>query len=450
MTRARSDGLFFLVLGIVAFLLFGTFLKYRADDSMVDFKCVYYGSHALLQHSDPYNQKEFAALMRTRFGESRFMEHHAALALSVNLPTTYFILLPFALFPFWIASELWSVLTVVSLIFAACMIWWMGRDYSPVLTGVLAGLSLLNCAVVVGNGNTAGLIVGLCVIAAWSFIARRLIWLGILCFAVGLVVKPQDAGLVWLFFLLIGGSMRKHALQALVVAIAIGAAAALWISRAAPNWNAELRSNLAEISMRGGNNDPGPTGPTNTSGTMEIVTSFQAVASVFRDSPSFYNLVTYLICGSMLLVWVIATMRSSYTTSLGYLALAAIAPLTLLITYHRAYDARLLFLAIPACAMLWMRKGAVGRTAMALTAAAVLLTGEVSLAFLNPLLIRLHVDAGTLPGKLEMVLLMRLGALSLLAMALFYVWIYWREHRAAPAMGSPAVADREPARAARP
>jgi hypothetical protein len=449
MTRARSDGLFFLVLGMITFLLFGAYLKYRATDSMVDFKSVYYASRALIQHSDPYNQKEFSVLFRTRFGESRFLERHASLGVSLNLPTTYFLLTPLAALPFRVASGLWSILTAITLIFAACLMWQMGRDASPIVTGVLTGLVLINCAVVMANGNTAGVIAGLCVIGAWSFIARRVLWLGILCLAISLVVKPQDAGLLWLFFLLKGGVPRKHALQTLGVAVLLGVTATVWVSRAAPHWLPEFRANMAESSARGGNNDPGPEGPTSISGTMEVVTDLQAVVSVFRDSPSFYNSITYLICGIILVVWSIATVRSSYTPMLSWMALAGIAPLTLLVTYHRAYDARLLLLAIPACAMLWAKGNRTGKAALAVTAAALIFTGEIPLAFLNPLLIKLHASAGSLPGILETVLLMRLAALSLLVMCLYYLWMYVREHRAASAVNSPAVTGREPAPAAR-
>lgn len=431
MTRARSDGLFFLVLGIISFIWFGAFLKYRATDSMVDFKMLYYGARTLLQHSDPYNQQTFSALFRTEFGESNFIEHHASLAVSINLPTTYFMVVPLAMLPFWLASTIWSLLTATSLITAAWLVWRIGADYAPVLSGALAGFALTNGAVVVGNGNSAGIIVGLCVIAAWCFIGERLVWLGIACLAVSLIVKPQDAGLLWLLFLVAGGAARRRALQAVVIAVLLALPAAFWVSRSAPHWIPELHSNLAGISARGGNCDPGPAGLTSKSGTMEVITDLQTVVSVFRDSPSIYNSVTYCVCGIMLLVWLIATLRSSYSPTLAWFALAAIAPLTLLVTYHRAYDARLLLLAVPGCAMLGARGGSAGKAAAGVTTAAVVFTGEIPLAFLNPLLKRLHAGAGSLMGKLETVLLMRLAALSLLVMCVFHLWIYVRERRAA-------------------
>ncbi|MGH9590190.1 MAG: glycosyltransferase family 87 protein [Terracidiphilus sp.] len=449
MSKARSDGLFFLVLGILTFIVFGAFLKHRATDSMVDFKMLYYGSRTLLEHGDPYNRQAFSKLFRTEFGESAFIERHASMAVSINLPTTYFLSAPLAMLPFWLASTIWSLLTGASLIAAACLVWRLGASYAPILSGALAGFALLNGSVAVGNGNSAGVIVGLCVIAACCFVTERAVWLGVLCFAVSLIVKPQDSGLLWLFFLLAGAVTRKRALQAAGIAILLALPAAFWVSRSAPQWIPELHSNLVEISAQGGNCDPGPAGLTGKSGTMEVITDLQAAISVFRDSPSFYNPATLLICGALFILLLLMTLRTGYSSTLAWTALAAITPMTLLVTYHRAYDARLLLLAVPSCSMLWVKGGFQGRAAAAVTAAALFFTGEVPLAFLNPLLHRMHVVTGSPMGKLETVLLMRLAPLTLLAMCLVFLWMCWREYRIWPATRIRAAGDREPASAGR-
>ncbi len=442
MTNARSDGLRLLVLGISAFVFFGAYLTFGAKDSLVDFKMLYYGSQALLQHIDPYNQQAFATLVRTGFGDSAFIEHHPSMTISINLPTTYSLILPLALLPFWLASAIWSIVSAASLITATCLIWRIGADYAPILSGALAGFALLNASVVLGNGNSAGIIVGLCVIAAWSFVTGRFVWLGVLFFAIGLIVKPQDAGLLWLFFLLAGGIYRKRSLQALALSIVLTLPTAFWASRSAPRWIPELHANLVGIAAHGGNCDPGPAGLTSTTGTMEVITDLQTAISVFRDSPSFYNPFTFLVCGIFVIVWALVTLKSGYSPTLAWIALAAIAPLTLLVTYHRAYDARLLLVAIPACAMLWAKDGAKGKIALVITFAALFFTGEIPLAFITPHAKHLHFAGAGFPDKLGLVLLARPTALSLVAMSLFYLWIYVREYRSAASPDLPAVADK--------
>ncbi len=431
MARARSDGRILLVLGVATFVLFAAFLKYRAADSMVDFKMLYYGARALLQHSDPYNQRTFFSLLTRQPGQSAFIGRHESMALSINLPTTYLMVVPLAILPFWLASAIWSLLTAGSLIAAACLIWRVGAAHAPVLSGVLAGFALINGAVVVGNGNSAGIIVGLCVMAAWCFITERAVWLGVFFFAVSLVVKPQDAGLLWLFFLLAGAASRKRALQVLAAAVLIALPAAIWVSRSAPQWVPELHSNLVEISAQGGNCDPGPKGLTTTTGTMEVITDLQTVVSVFRDSPWFYNLVSFLVCGALLVIWSAATLRSGYSPAVAWLAMAAIAPLTLLVSYHRAYDARLLLLVVPSCAMLWAKGGSTGKTALAVSATALIFSGEIPLAFFNPWIKLTLARVPGAIGQLGMDLLLRMAALTLLAASLFYLCAYWRGHKMA-------------------
>jgi hypothetical protein len=446
MTRAQSDSRFLLLLGIVTLILFGVFFRYRAADSMLDFQEVYCGARLFVHHQDPYNPSLMSNIYNTEFGESDLIEHHKSMIYSVYFPTAYFVLAPIGKLPWEFASALWNVLTLGSLIVAACLLWREGAQYAPVLSGALAGFAVANGAVVFANGNPAGVVVGLCVIAVWCLTQDRLPWLGILCLVVSFAVKPQDAGLLWLFFLLRPGVFRKRALQTMAITILVGAAAALWTWHIAPHMVPEFRANFAEWSGPGGNSDPGPTGLTSKSGTMEVITGLQAVVSVFRDSPSFYNSFTILFCGSLLIVWAVTTLGSDFSRSRAWTALAALTPLSLIVTYHRAYDARLLLLCIPACAMLWAKRNATAKIALAVTTVAFVFTGEVPLAFLNPLLMRMHVDTGSLLGKFETVLLMRLAVLSLLAMCLFYLWIYLRQRHAAPAIDGRAADDRETAR----
>ena len=99
-------------------------------------------------------------------------------------------------------------------------------------------------------GNTAGLVVGLSVIAAWCFLRERFVFAGILSMAVSLAMKPHDAGLIWLYFFLAGGVLRKRALQTLAVTAVLAVPAILWISHVAPHWPSELHANLATITAR--------------------------------------------------------------------------------------------------------------------------------------------------------------------------------------------------------
>lgn len=54
--RLRFDGLVWLMLSSVMFVMLGSVFERVSPDSMADFGSVYYGSRCLLQHSDPYQE----------------------------------------------------------------------------------------------------------------------------------------------------------------------------------------------------------------------------------------------------------------------------------------------------------------------------------------------------------------------------------------------------------
>jgi hypothetical protein len=431
MTKSRQDGLYFLLLGIVMFVLFGSALRYVATDAMADFKVIYYGTECLLQHGDPYSESALLHFYRAELGEAELhnLQKRQATSLYIYMPSTFLFIAPFTMLPWGLTSVLWMMLTAASIILAAVLMWDIGANYAPIISGGLIGILLANSAIVLGNGNSAGIVVGLCVIAVWCFLKDRFVLAGILCLAICLAMKPHDAGLVWLYFLLAGGVHRKRALQTLAVTVVLGLAALLWVSHVAPHWMPEMHSNLAEVSAQGGSSDPGPTGQTTKLRATEVITDLQAVVSVFWDDTHIYNPASYLVCGVLLLVWSITTLRSHNLPALTWFALAAVAPLTMLVTYHRAYDARLLLLTVPACAILWAEGGAIGMAALLVNTAGLVLTGEIPLAILFHFTKNLHMGTESLFGKMQMVVLMRPASLILLVMGSFYLWIYVRRAR---------------------
>jgi hypothetical protein len=262
------------------------------------------------------------------------------------------------------------------------------------------------------------------VVAVWCFLNGRFVPAGVLFLAVSLALKPHDAGLVWLYFLLAGAPHRKRALQTLVVTLVLCLPATLWVSHVAPHWIQELHSNILSTSAHGDLNDPGPA--TLMGHTPDLIIDLQTVISVFRDDPRIYNPASYLVCGALLFVWSLKTLKSRISTTSAWLALAAIVPLTMLVTYHRSHDAKLLLLTVPACAMLWAEGGPIGWTALLVNTAGIVFTGDIPLAILDILTKNLHTGTAGLPGKMLTVMLTRPSPLILLAMEIFYLWVYVR------------------------
>jgi hypothetical protein len=392
-----------------------------------DFRAVYYGTRCLLQHRNPYKVSELEHVVRDEDGERPFetVEQHQAVVLYVNLPTTFLFVAPFAILPFGIAQVLWLALLAGSIILASFLIWNLSENLSPTVSVLLICIVLANSEAIFLGGNTAGLAVSLCLVAVWCFLQKRLVLAGVICMAVSLAIKPHDAGFVWLYFVLAGGVYRKRALQSLSVTIAMGLSALLWISLVAPQWMQGWRTNMSAISAHGGINDPGPASIVGFH-HLDPVIDLQSVISVFRDDPRVYNSISYLVCGTLVLLWVIATLRFRFSRARALLALASIVPLTMLITYHRPWDAKLLLLTVPACAMLWAEGGLIGWLAILLTCAGIVFTGDIPLALLGGVTESLGLSTVSLSGQILTVLSARPIPLILLLMGVFYLWIYIR------------------------
>jgi uncharacterized membrane protein (UPF0136 family) len=426
MTRTRLDGLYLLVLGCLVFLLLGIALENAGPTSLADFRALYYPARCLIEQGDPYNQSQVMRVYRAE-GASRFLDsatNRQIATQNVYPPTAFPLSVPLALLPWGPAHILWIALTAGSFIFASFLIWNLSEIYAPTPSGALLCFFLANSQLVIICGNVAGIVISLCVVAVWCFLRERFIGAGILCLALGLAVKPHDAGLVWLFFLLAGGLYRKRALQTLLATVALSLPALVWVWLVSPHWMQELHFNLQAFSAHGGINDPGLA---STGGHgLDMLISLQSAFSFFWDNPSFYNPATYLVCAPLLLVWAFVTVRARPSPKKFWLGLATIAALSMLPVYHRQIDAMLLILTVPACVLLWAEGGLVGRLAMLVNAVGFVVIGDLPWAILLGFINHLHLPATGLAGQISTAVQVCTIPLILLAMSVFYLSLYVR------------------------
>lgn len=429
MSKERLDGLYLLLLGSIAFLLLGIVLENIVLSPMSDFKAIYYGARCVIHHNNPYKNGEILREFQADGGQfpadpiiSRSVQR--AILVCINLPTSLFLVAPFAYLAYGTSHVLWMVFMAGSLLVASWLMWDLGAEFKPVVSGVLVGLVLANSEVLVIIGNAAAIVIGLLLIAVWCFVKNRFAALGVTCLAISLAFKPHDAGFVWLYFLLAGGIPRRRALQSLVLTVVISLSAMLWISHVAPHWVHELHSNLVETSARGDLNDPGPSSM--GAHTLGMVVSLQTVISVFRDDPKFYNPFTYLVVGPLILIWAVISLRSRFTLQGMWLALAAISALSLLLVYHRIYDAKLLLLSVPACAMLWAEGRLIGWFAVGINSLAIIVTSDLSWVIFSLVLGHIRPIMPWLSFPVLNAMIVFPAPIALLAMGIFYLWVYAR------------------------
>jgi len=198
----------------------------------------------------------------------------------------------------------------------------------------------------------------------------------------------------------------------------------LWVSSVAPHWSQEQHSNLQLTTTGADLNDPGPAS-VNSRG-IDTLIQLQTFTSMFSNDPRIYNAAAYLVCVPILFIWMFVTLRTRPSPAKTWLALAAIAALSPLPLYHRSHDARILLLTIPACALLWAERGAIGWLAVLLNAAGTLSVGEIPSMIRLNLLGKLPPSTPGLWGKIPMAILARPVPLVLLLTAVFYLWVYFR------------------------
>jgi hypothetical protein len=421
---ALIDGLTLLLLGSALFLLGGIVWAAIAPRALMDFRPAYFTARCLLEHRDPYNPAE---MQRTyaEAGQLRPNEPASDRLLETRneyLPSEVPFTLPLALLPFAAAEWIWVALIGASFILAAFLVWQESAP-APRLAGALLCLLLASSASLMAFGNPSALAVSLCVIAAGCFVGDRWAVAGVLCLAAALCIKPHTVGFVWLYFLLAGGPFRKRALQTLGLTAVFGLAGLLCVGAVAPHWITELRTNLAAFTGRGSMNDPGPA--TGGGRGIHMITDLQSVFSFFWDNPRFYNLASYAVCAPLFALWAWAALHARTARRNAWLGLAAISALTMLPLYHRQYDAKLILLTVPACALLAAERGRTGRWAAGLTTLAFVLNGDWTWAALDKLLPLYHLDS--IGPHINLIAFP--VPLSLLALGGFYLAVFVRSVR---------------------
>jgi hypothetical protein len=432
MMKARRIGLTTLLLASGFSTLFAVFIQRSPHAGIVDFRIVYLAARCMIEHRDPYSESEYLRVFQEQVGtvpadpaERRKFE--SAVMAVVYLPTALLVIAPFAVLGWGVAQALWTILTICLFTLACCLIWSIAADRSPPVSTLLVAFMLANAEVVFAFGNAAGVAVSLCAIAVWCSFTERLAIAGVACLAASLAIKPHDSAAVWLYFLIIGGMHRRRAVQTLIVVIGLGILAILWTYQVSPHWIQEIRSNLELVSARGGIADPGPTGISN--GTGGVIITLQTVFSVFRDDPRFYNQATWAVCGPLFIVWLIRTLRAGSSREEMWLALAVLVPLSMLPVYHRPYDAKLLLLAVPACAALWAQpqRGVRRWFGLLTTSAAIVVTSDLPSTLLTTISRRMPTSPRGLSNQILTVMTARPAPLILLTMCGFYLWVYVRQ-----------------------
>ncbi len=435
--RQRRYGLCAVLLGCLFFAVRG-YQDQRQTLQAFDFKPVYSSARCMIDGCDPYDSMQIERVFLKHGGDRSDLRPFRPFNANYP-PSALFLVIPLAMLPFGVACAIWSWIGIVLFCGAAlCVADLCVGKRALVMQCVLAGF-VATSTMLIMLGQPAMMSISLAVMAVWCFLRGRFAWLGVLAFAMSLTFKPHVGALIWLFFLLasrngaaqgVEGSteparmFQRRALETLAATLILMTPGILLAFHhpASAHWPQELHTNLVGIAAHGSASDPGP-----SNGEAPAIVSLQAVFSLVRDAPRFYNLAAYAVFVPLFLAWlygVARPVRDSHRLLPGgtgltvsgardLLALAAAAALGFLPIYHRQYDTRLLLLMFPALALLASSSRWMGRAAIALSVVATVttshqfvhvgpwlavhwlpLTGPVWLVFFRPLPLTLLLLSG--------------------------------------------------------
>lgn len=311
---------------------------------MHDFVVPYSGAKCLLLGCDPYDPIEVHQTFADAGGQ-RVDRVDWAYTPPVYPPSTLIELLPFAILRYHAARLVWFLVSTV--VFLASFLLWaelVAPAYRPwmALLGAVLRVSKAT-AFATDAGQASFIAVGLAVLALWCFIRGRYVLAGWVCLGIGMGLKPQLAGIVFLY-LILRPVFRRSAVKAAIIAIALLLIGAVWLRLPGPsgNWRTELSEQIRTSQQPGAINDPSAA----NFSSQEIVDA-QAVWALVTRNPPTYNLLAYLLFGALLIPFAIRAAAGAETNTRVFTALGAIACIGMLPVYHRVYDLLLFTIAFP-------------------------------------------------------------------------------------------------------
>ncbi|HWA93659.1 MAG TPA: glycosyltransferase family 87 protein [Terracidiphilus sp.] len=418
----RTAALVILIFGLSS-LLWGIHSRIAG---LPDFRAVYYAARCAVSGENPYNEAVFLARYKVENGEfpttprdlQNFLQ---GIPICVNPPTTLLFVLPFTWLGWASASAIWIFLQFASMSLGAFFVWKMAGEFSPRLSLFLIAFLMANCQSLYRMGNISACVIGLSIFAFWSFRKKYLEAAGVLALAIGLALKPQVAGVLWFLCMLVDKHYRKRALQAFSVAFLLCVLSVGWISRISPEWLRDWRGNIAQTSARGGINDPGPQS-TGNHGVNRII-SLQTLLSNFDDNPEFYNSISMGLSALLLATWCYYFHKAPDPSERLWLGMASLVPLALLPVYHRQYDAKLLLLIIPACALLWEKTHRYRAVALVLTVCLLTASADIPGAIIAIFAEKLQSMTAFTGSRFFLALIENPVPVCILFFAAFYLWL---------------------------
>ncbi|MBX3359189.1 MAG: DUF2029 domain-containing protein [Phycisphaeraceae bacterium] len=359
-----------------------------------DFALVYSSARTWLVGGNPYDSQQISRVwLEAGGGVDRNPAERGSTVL-LYPPATFALLSPLAALPWRLAAASWVALNVVLWLASVWIVGGMAGLRPGARTTRLywaAGLAFAPAHTCIGHGQTAILAVALAVLGL-AHLQRnganpRGILPGVLL-GLGAAIKPQVAAL---FTVYAGGRARWRAVAGSIaaVALALGIGAARMQLSGIPWWSS-WRANVAAFTLT----DDGD--PTAANPWRFQLINLHFPLHTITDDRLVVRVSALVIVGALALAYYLVDRRRA-TRRADLCSLGVVSVVTLLVVYHRAYDACVLVLPL-AWAIATLADPSEPRRVRRLAAAALVCVA----AFLTPggpMLVVLH-EWGWVPDRL--------------------------------------------------
>ena len=352
--RAWWSGLLLAAMAALYFVYRG---PYRALGGIgeKDLNVFYAASRAWMQGTNPYDAGNLSSV----FATSGF---NIVPDVSLNPPTTFVLLAPWAALPWPLATTLSIALNVLLSIVSIAIVMSVAELRLEEPRGILFlafGVALAPFHTTIASGQLTIAATALIVASLWGEVHERPILSGI-AIALAVCLKPQ-VGAIFVLAALVRARWRTVISCVLTLAAVAGVAVAR-LALAGVDWLPTLVSNLAQ-SMQGGDNDP-------TAPNAYNMINLQPLLHVILPGQSQLAVTVLTVAVGTVAGAVLALSLWRRTDREGLLLLySGCAVLTLLVVYNRIYSATLLILPV-AWVFASLRPAASRNTAIVIVVAA--------------------------------------------------------------------------------
>lgn len=410
------------VLGTLVFIVRGPVPALRATGNS-DFALVWTCARVWIAGGDPYDLR-VAGAEWDRSGEPAVWHITQRGPVLLYPPSTFVVAAPLAALPFRIAAAVWTILNLVA---GAAAGWAVGRVaglprrlWLPYSVGAVW---LAPFATAVWLGQTPVVVLGLLALGELARVKGRA-WVSGLLLGLGSAIKPQ-VGALFVVYELGRGRWRSVA-AALAVGAALLAAGVARLEMAGVPWRASWGQMLHDF-RTSGDADPSRANPNRYQ-----ILDLSAPLHWFTDDRLLVRALVWGIVGAICLAYLLVDRRRAGRRGEApgeIVSLSMTAVVTLLVVYHRSYDAVLLV--FPLALGMRMAGSAVRADR---TRGWVLLALMLPFAFPGMTVLTQLKNAGRLPEWLAQSTLWNAFVVphatwALLAMAVWLVWVRARTAR---------------------